>query len=150
VAIKLCESQNLFVADIFFIFSLLGSHFIDSYLDKESFLPLEFRHYVVLRFLHRWGELLKVEYGMVVLCYVLHPAYKMKGIVQEFVDSDVMLESIEEDNGVYIIIKRLTKSIASYGKRIGLSAEVVINLIHELRRSALMVNIQLHMIVFSA
>jgi hypothetical protein len=81
VAIKLCESQKLLVADTFFIFSFLGTSFLDllSHLEEENedenhSESLCFMKFVVFRFLHRWGELLQIEYGIIVLCYVLHPA----------------------------------------------------------------------------
>lgn len=133
VAIKLCESKTLFVADTFYIFALLGTGFFDALEDSTSAIPLEFRRYVVFRFLHRWGELMMVEYGMAALCYVLHPAYRMKGIFKRFIENDVMLETIVEDNGTYIIVNRLTKCLAIYGKNLGLSKDSVILLIKEFR-----------------
>jgi hypothetical protein len=132
IAIKVCESKTLYIADTVYIFAVLGVHVMEQH-KKISSISSLFKVYSVYRFLHRWGELLEIESGFSLLCYILHPAYKMKGVNSTSLHESKTLETVVKDDHSFIIIPSLIKIAAIYWQRMGKSIEQCKSLIHELR-----------------
>ncbi len=95
IAIRICESRTVYVADTMFIFAVLGTHLIQEYQSRSKIIRDNFKFYALFRFLHRWGELLEIESGFAILCYILHHlAYRTKGI-----NSKCLEESLNHSEG---------------------------------------------------
>jgi hypothetical protein len=144
IAIRVCEVRTVCVADTVFVFAVLGTHLIEnlkkSSSSSASIVPFSFIFYSLDRFLHRWSEVLEIENGLSMICYILHPAYRMKGVNRDgcmYNDESKTIESIVKNDNSWIIIPPLIKIAAQYWRRMGKSLEECKDLVQEIRLYAL-------------